>query len=139
MTTLTKKAYNIIPLPETHDFSDMSLPKADGDAVGFYHHETGRIIGYAWYDVNNGALHMDLIYVLEKEQGHGRGIVQFLFEELNLEMMHGTVMADMDMRPYYFWLDMGADIDVADEDGMADRIREGWETFFEVKKENLIK
>lgn len=134
----TKKEYEIILLPDTHDFSDMSISKMDGDAVGFLHHETGRMVGYAWYDVRDGVLDMHLIYVIDKEQGHGTAIVEFLFEELNLTAMIGSVMLDYNLCAWSFWDSLGADMEAKTAEEMLDYVRQGWETFFELTKENLF-
>lgn len=142
MTTMeavqTKKEYEIIQLPDTHDFSDMSISKLDMDAVGFLHKETGRIVGYAWYEVQNGMMDMHLIYVIDKEQGHGTRIVQFLFDELNLKSMGGSVMLDYNLCAWSFWESLGSDMEAETAEEMEDYIRQGWETFFELKRENLI-
>lgn len=135
---LTKKEYEIVSLPDTHDFSDMSISKLDMDAVGFLHHETGRIVGYAWYDVRDGVLDMHLIYVIDKEQGHGTAIVEFLFEELNLTSMIGSVMLDYNLCAWSFWESLGSVLEAKTAEEMEERIREGWETFFELTKENLF-
>lgn len=135
----TKKEYEIIELPETHDFSDMSISKGDGDAVGFLHHETGRIVAYAWYYVNEGVLNMDLIYVLDKEQGHGTRIVQFLFTELNLKSMMGSVMLDYNLCAWAFWSSLGSTMEAETAEDMEECIYQGRETFFELHKESLFK
>lgn len=138
-TVLTKKEYQIIPLPETHDFSDMSISKGNGDAVGFLHHETGRMVGYAWYDICDGDMKLDLIYVIEKEEGHGTRIVHYLFDELKLESIFGSVMLNYDLCAWSFWESLNSDMEAKTVEAMEERIYQGWETFFELKKENLFK
>lgn len=134
-----EKEYQIIPLPEDHDFSDVSMSTDYLCAgVGLYHKEKGKIVAYAWYDVTQWNLEMNFIYVLDKEEGHGTRIVQFLFDELDISTMTGSVLLDNTLRPYCFWESLGADIDVEDIEEMEMRCREGWETSFELKKENLF-
>jgi dimeric dUTPase (all-alpha-NTP-PPase superfamily) len=139
MVTLTKP-YTIVELTDSHDFSEMEFGKGNSNskAHGFLD-EQGKCIAYAWYSVNNHSLSMDMIEVLEKEQGHGTAIVQFLFVKLNLNRMEGLVLKDSSLRPYYFWLSLGSTMEVADEDEFMEYFQEGLDVDFELTRENLVR
>jgi hypothetical protein len=137
MSTLTKP-YTIVELTDAHDFSEMEFQKGNSKAHGFLD-EQGKCIAYAWYSVNNHSLSMDMIEVLEKEQGHGTAIVQFLFDKLNLNRMEGLVLKDSSLRPYYFWLSLGSTMEVADEDEFMEYFQEGLDVDFELTRENLVR
>lgn len=129
-----KTPYRLEPLPEAHDFSAMAYSKLGGQAIGVIDAED-TIIAYLWYELKDSTLSMDMIEVLEKEQGHGTAIVRFLFDELPIDQITGTVMYDYTLRAYYFWLNLGAWIDVQDEDDYLSCCREGYDVSFSLERE----
>ena len=134
--TLTTKAYQIIELPQTHDFPGISYVKGAKQAHGILN-ESGKTIAYAWYEIqSDNSLYMDRIEVLEKEKGHGTAIVRHLFNTLNIDRITGSVLLEEGMRPYYFWESLGAVMNVEDEDHAYDYYIHGDDVTFILHKEN---
>lgn len=134
---LTKTAYQIIELPETHDFPGMVYVEGTKQAHAILD-DTGKTIAYAWYELRaDNSLYMDMIEVLEKENGHGTAIVRHLFNTLKIDRITGSVLLEEGMRPYYFWESLGAVMNVEDEDHAYDYYIHGDDVTFVLPKENI--
>ena len=129
--------YSIIDLPDSHDFTGMEFAKGKSNAHGILN-EQGEYVAYAWYSVTDKFLYMNMIEVLEKEQGHGTAIVKYLFNELDINQINGVILEDESFRPYYFWLSLGSTLDVDSEDEFMDCYYQGQDVNFELKKKNLL-
>lgn len=131
-----KIAYILQKMPENHSYSEMNYTAGEGDGYAV-RDSNDTLIAYVWFEVNENRANIEMIEVFDKGNGHGTNIVKFLFEHYELTEMSGSVMHDYDAISYFFWLSLGAEINVADEDEFIECCQDGFDVSFDLKKESL--
>jgi hypothetical protein len=86
--------------------------------------ELSEVVAYIWFKVDNKTMHINMIEVVEKEQGIGTRIVMYLFETYDIEIIEGETLREDSGRPYYFWSSLGAVFPEGEEWGHLDPIRD---------------
>ena len=100
------------------------------------------MLAYTWLNFSEDepkSAEMEMIEVIEKEQGLGTQIIEFLFQHYQLGVVRGAILHEESMRPYYFWESIGATIDVDDEDEYWECYQEGHNVYFELTREGMSK
>jgi hypothetical protein len=88
--------------------------------------EKDSVLGYVWTEnmdfVKEKQMYVDFIEVIDKENGTGTRIIEFLFNQFELFRMFGTVLRERSERAYFFWESLGSIFDCtleeADETGL---------------------
>lgn len=129
-----KSEYVVRKMPENHDYPEMYYDFGYGQGYGIFQED--EVVAYAWFTIststdNHVYMHLDMIEVIEKEQGNGTNIIHFLFEHYQLDSMSGTILIEDSMRPYYFWGSLGAELS-ATEDDYWDFYNDGIDITFEL-------
>ena len=111
----------LIPIPENQPII-MEYAKVDDKPHVFLNHE-GEIVGYIWFSIHEKTMDIEMIEMIQKEEGFGTEAIQFLFKEFAIEEIIGHVLGEVGMRAYWFWESLGANMSVPmDEvDGYVER------------------
>lgn len=128
--------FQLVKMPENHDYVEMSYSPGNGEGYAVLGENNARV-GYVWIEMEDNNAYIEMIEVFDKGNGHGTNIIKFLFEQYNLSEMSGSVKHDYDATPYFFWLSMGADINVEDEDEYLECCYDGHDVSFTLTKECL--
>lgn len=75
-------------------------------------------LGYLWTPALVSPLYIEMIEVINKEEGIGTDVIKFLFRELDLNEVFGEVMRTPSERPYYFWESLGAEFQYHIDDAL---------------------
>lgn len=140
-----KESYTIREMPADHQYPEMSYGNHGEGGRAIYQGES--LIAYVWIHLTEiestkgvkRTMEMEMIEVMEKEQGHGTAIIKFLFRHFNLESMFGYVLHEDSMRPYHFWSSLGAKIDASDEDEYWDMYEDGIDIYFDLHRNQVMK
>ena len=135
-----KSEYVIQKMPENHEYPEMSYHFGDEEGYGIF--QENELVAYAWYTVyqsteNHTYMDIDMIEVINKEEGHGTKIIHFLFGYYQLEQMNGSILFEDCMRPYYFWQSLGAEL-TATEDEYWDFYNEDLDITFELLRSTVF-
>jgi hypothetical protein len=90
---------------------DYSIPKSHKPMV--FVDQQDNILGYIWFSIDEQkGMYIEMIEMVKKEEGYGTEAVNFLFDYYQLNKMYGEATIEPGMRAYWFWLSLGADMDV---------------------------
>lgn len=139
------KAYTIKEMPADHKYPEMSYGNHGEGGQAIYQGES--LIAYVWihlteHESTKGVkrtMEMEMIEVIDKEQGHGTAIIEFLFRHFNLESMFGYVLYEDTMRPYYFWSSLGAKLDADNEAEYWEMYEKDIDIYFDLHRNQIVK
>ncbi len=123
---------DIIDIPEDHKIQ-MIYQQGKGDSKAIID-INNNIIGYLWFSIKDKIMRLDMIEVIQKEEGFGSEAIKFLFKKYNLEEIYGQVLNESSMRPYYFWESLGAEFETVDEIDIERAYAENVDIYFSLKK-----
>lgn len=139
------EAYTIKEMPADHKYPEMSYGNHGEGGKAIY--QGASLIAYVWihlteHESTKGVkrtMEMEMIEVIEKEQGHGTAIIKFLFRHFNLESMNGHVLFEDNMRPYYFWSSLGAEMQADNEAEYWEMYEDGIDIYFDLHRNQVMK
>jgi len=134
--------YSIREMPESHLYSEMQYGNHGKGGKGIFLGDT--LIAYAWFYLfertdQKNIMNLEMIEVIDKEEGHGTRVISFLFEHYGMDRIEGSILLESSMRPYFFWSSLGADSDVDDEEEYLSMYEQGFDVTFSLERNAVIK
>lgn len=118
---------------EKHQITSMEYKYGRGKPKAIMH-ENGKAIGYMWFHKSGRTMKLDMIEIIDKEQGIGTATIDYVFNHLEIDNIQGQVLVEPSMRAYYFWESLGAEFFHPEIDDIEKAYSENISIFFDLKK-----
>ena len=94
----------------------------------------GNTVGYIWFNLRGKTLNIDMIEIIEKEEGIGTEVIKFILNTFDIEKIQGQVLVEPSMRAYYFWESLGAEFFHPEVDDIEEAYHQNIAIFFNLEK-----
>lgn len=116
------------------EFINMEYGRLSGNPLII--EKNSKVIAYLWIREDGTNLIIDMIEVVEKEQGYGTEIIYYLFNHFPIETITGNVLLEGGDRAYWFWESLGAELSITSDE--LDTFSYEEDIYFVLRKSTLI-